>query len=256
MGRRVRNRFSRARFLRSRFAVCVVGGIILCVSQGWCWSILMNPFEVDRVGVAEITASGRWWRVVTWTRIGLRRWNSYRSVSGFDRREGAFPGEALPYWSPFAVGEEDYSPSEGDGHRWLSEATGWPLLAFYWEGDDPREPEATIRWGFVTTLPPWMDGGNVGQPRIVPLHPIWSGLLVNSLVYGTILLLCIQLPVSTRRLRRRKRGLCLRCGYPLGQSLRCPECGVPTPGIPTTPGTTVTPAQPNAASDDSTLGHA
>ncbi len=46
--------------------------------------------------------------------------------------------------------------------------------------------------------------------------------------YAAILWVLIPGPFALRRLIRRRRGLCLACGYDLrhGEHEACPECGV------------------------------
>jgi hypothetical protein len=60
--------------------------------------------------------------------------------------------------------------------------------------------------------------------------PIWPGLLFNSAFYGAILWLLWFGPGISRRRSRRRRGLCVSCGYDLrgsaaGAGAKCPECG-------------------------------
>ncbi len=60
----------------------------------------------------------------------------------------------------------------------------------------------------------------------LPLGPIWPGFAVNTLFYAAVLWLLIPGPFALRRLIRRQRGLCPKCGYPMGESSVCTECGV------------------------------
>ncbi len=54
---------------------------------------------------------------------------------------------------------------------------------------------------------------------MLPLAIIVPGFAANTLFYAA--------PFATRRLIRRKRGLCVACGYDLRGNLSagCPECG-------------------------------
>jgi hypothetical protein len=62
---------------------------------------------------------------------------------------------------------------------------------------------------------------------MLPLRPIWTGFAVNTIFYATILWLLTLGPFTARRMIRRKRGRCLKCGYDLRGNLSpgCPECG-------------------------------
>ncbi len=54
---------------------------------------------------------------------------------------------------------------------------------------------------------------------MLPLAIIVPGFAANTLFYAA--------PFTTRRLIRRKRGLCVTCGYDLRHADHeaCPECG-------------------------------
>lgn len=60
---------------------------------------------------------------------------------------------------------------------------------------------------------------------LLPIRPIWPGFLINTLFYAAILWLIFAGPFALRRTIRRRRGCCPACGYPVGVSPRCTECG-------------------------------
>ncbi len=99
---------------------------------------------------------------------------------------------------------------------------GWPILAMHHE----------------TRLAAWPRGSFSLQPTalgqlgskaemFLPNKPIWPGFAINTLFYAAILWLVIPGPFSLRRFIRRKRGLCVACGYDLRHADHeaCPECG-------------------------------
>ena len=59
------------------------------------------------------------------------------------------------------------------------------------------------------------------------LAPIWLGFAVNTLFYAALLWLLWSGSSVTRRLIRKRRGWCLKCGYDLRHAEHdvCPECG-------------------------------
>ncbi len=61
----------------------------------------------------------------------------------------------------------------------------------------------------------------------VPYRPIMVGFFLNTLFYATLLWLFIFAAYALRRLIRRKRGLCVACGYDMRHAdhAACPECG-------------------------------
>lgn len=64
--------------------------------------------------------------------------------------------------------------------------------------------------------------------RALPLRPIWPGLLINTLFYALIAGCLWPVPFGLRRVLRRRRNLCIRCGYAragIAPDAACPECG-------------------------------
>ncbi len=59
----------------------------------------------------------------------------------------------------------------------------------------------------------------------LPTRLLWSGFLLNSVVYALFLWLPLAGFVVARRALRLRRGLCPECAYPLGASPICTECG-------------------------------
>jgi hypothetical protein len=74
----------------------------------------------------------------------------------------------------------------------------------------------------VTDKPPDLDAPVVGA---VPAQPLWGGFVVNTLVYALMLAFAFAIPIAVVRYVRHRRGRCIRCGYPLGASGVCTECG-------------------------------
>ena len=65
------------------------------------------------------------------------------------------------------------------------------------------------------------------EPKLLPLDPVWPGFAINIISYAVTLWLLALGPFTTRRMIRRKRGHCIRCGYDLrgAEHEVCPECG-------------------------------
>ncbi len=102
-------------------------------------------------------------------------------------------------------------------HAWSCVAEcGWPLMCL------------TLR---ESKTIPGVGKGRQGALQIggvvVPSHPLWPGLAINTIFYAAILWLLTLGPLTARRMIRRKRGHCIKCGYDLrGEfSAGCSECG-------------------------------
>ncbi len=96
--------------------------------------------------------------------------------------------------------------SGGDSWRLAGWAGGWPL-------------ESSERQGFFVP--------HVQSIHIYPLTPIPLGFAANTLFYAALLFALFLASRTLRRHLRRRRGLCLKCAYPIGTSPVCTECGTP-----------------------------
>jgi hypothetical protein len=95
---------------------------------------------------------------------------------------------------------------------------GWPLRAFRCSGMSDGSTEV---WSGVLKLS-WPF-----SMHRVPLRPLWPGFAINTAIYAAILWMLFAAPGMIRHRRRIKRGLCPACGYPVGESAVCTECGKP-----------------------------
>ena len=90
---------------------------------------------------------------------------------------------------------------------------GWPLLALTSEWPEHGGTTSTaIHYG----------------DEVLPMAPIWPGFAINTVFYAAILRLLMFSVSTTRLVIRRKRGLCITCGYDLSHVERAafPACGV------------------------------
>lgn len=59
-----------------------------------------------------------------------------------------------------------------------------------------------------------------------PYQPIWGGLALNTMAYGTAMFCVFALFRRIRVRRRLRKGLCVVCGYDISGIAVCPECGI------------------------------
>jgi hypothetical protein len=94
---------------------------------------------------------------------------------------------------------------------------GWPFKSLegqkWFSSSDHRLNQSHGAWPLFDTKP-WL-----------PLRPMWPGFLANSVLFGLVPFLPIAAFAAARRSRRRRRHQCLHCGYPVGTSPVCTECG-------------------------------
>ena len=125
------------------------------------------------------------------------------------------PASDIPYWSATNAQQGEHIV------RLIEDARGWPLLAMVcrFEDLDGYGHRFVARGGLeLATAGP-------GQPRALPIVPIWRGFLANTMLYAALLWLLFFAPFTLRRHLRARRGLCPACAYPVGELSVCSECG-------------------------------
>jgi hypothetical protein len=160
----------------------------------------------------------------------------FDGVSAWPITESEFR-DLLPAWSDMHDGQAIYR--QGDRvHSLLSYhevANGWPLLSLRGTClvDITLGRTDAVAFRNVHGMLPTLDDEQWGVPgTMYPYAPIWSGLLLNTLLYASSLWMLCQfmvLPLRFRRRLRLRRGLCPHCAYPIGSSPLCTECGKPLP---------------------------
>lgn len=124
------------------------------------------------------------------------------------------------FWRYGEDGRVDRSAA-GTGKA-LRVRAGWPLACVEGSEWTAGMSATTIRSGLMTFD---VRRGIVRVP--VAIRPL--GLWVDALFWGAFFALLYAMPSGVERLRRRRRGLCPSCAYPIGAGsladVRCPECG-------------------------------
>lgn len=183
--------------------------------------------SLDVVGVAE-------WNVNTVVGLGSTHVLSqaFGSRLGDPEQQSAHvmsATEALPWWCPWLRPDRPLGETE-----WMSRwalAHGLPVRSMVVAHDEVRPEHARgVRPWPVHGIPPWMRGrtGHGAWPTgavQLPLQPIWAGFAGNTVFYALLLWLAFVALFTARRARRRRRGLCEKCAYPVGAGPDCTECG-------------------------------
>jgi len=226
--------------------LCLVVGAVINVSVAWllAWFI-SQPFQSKqtstldnknyRMGVDDLDQPS--WFFATWLEIGsiqicsepfqllgedfdLSLFEALRKIKGtklFNFPNGVRPIDPL------------------DANEWklvkplVEDLRGWPLysmrcsFSLRWIGSNSGSHTYNGIELEVKSSPSY-DYAWMGL-RALPLRPIWTGFIVNTLFYGVIVWLVVLGPFVLRRFLRSKRGLCKKCAYPIGTSAVCSECG-------------------------------
>ena len=150
------------------------------------------------------------------------------------------PAELLDDWTGLASPTPEFESGEKSSELRAASGRGLPMLALW--SETPRGGVGQMRGGIDTGALPlnhWLRKTParrfLANPRVLPLRPLWPGFAVNTFFYAAVLWLLIPGPFLLRRFIRMKRGRCVKCGYPLGDSAVCSECGKPLPDLPSEP---------------------
>ena len=137
------------------------------------------------------------------------------------------PGKAeFAYFEPLPVDRRLWERHE------LQEAlfTGWPAYSFV----GMRQGDNLVRRNFSWTGRSWFVSWRTGlfatpvgwlDRTWIPLRPWWPGFAVNTAFYGVAAWGGFAAARGWRGWRRKVRGECAACRYPVGAASVCSECG-------------------------------
>ncbi len=202
-------------------AIFLLLGAVVNVAVAWGCAIFVNPYQGSSVEI--VASSGNF--TFQFLRRRSRGTVSYECtyvtyvVPDYDRTSVPTVRAVLPQW----VGRHKLYPYASN----VLEARGWPRHSLSSAQYRFRSFPVDTRWGLQTTLRSFSVGGR-SVACILPLRPIWPDFAINTLFYAAILWLVIPGPFALRRFARRRRGLCVACGYDLRHADHnaCPDCGV------------------------------
>lgn len=225
-----------------RAVLCVALGLVTTIAVAWslaAWLPHSDLWVAQHWGTHRSARSTGLMSTEEFGRIGMHRraWGIVDPGTSqrFFPKHGFRPAPETYRLTPGPLwGEppsDDLWPPEARDHAY-EDARGWPMLALWCEFQWGWSPSRGGGWsasnGIVLSAPATR---SMLEVRVLPLMPIWTGLLVNAAVYalawGALLLILDWI----RRSRRRRRQLCTICAYDLrGLAARdlCPECGTPT----------------------------
>jgi len=207
-------------------ATLLLAGLLLTIGVAWMSAVRVDVLDGRNVDGAA-AGDGRFLRVWGYTRPGgqLLSFSQLRTYAGASIMIGDDLDAILPWWSSQVLPADDFAADMR-----TIEARGWPLAALYSHrdvytsyGGDRPDTEIALAGAFVTRLKPWTRGG--AHPRLLPFQPLWIGLVANTLIYASAVWLGTRGPLLLRRRLRRRDDRCVACGYPIGTSGRCTECG-------------------------------
>lgn len=229
------------------FAICgdyQFNGVSSPVASFEFYATIDEPFSSDARLRYGGMAAGRL-RMTGRDRVGL---SELLVRTGKPRLNTCAPEDLIPHWACAMLHFKEYDAQgslKDTGDEWyyyysVVEATGWPLLAlrgglrtpapgrYFYDSTGVRVELSEVRcWIIPVHLP--AQRARLDEYKWLPLCPLWPGFAVNTVFYATILWLMLAAPFALRRRLRARRGQCQQCGYPIGVSPVCTECGAALP---------------------------
>lgn len=239
----VRCRVKRAILVMS---VSVVLGLLTTVAIAWSCSLLSELSTASTLISSTEHVDNTLWRT-SGVRYGFGHERESFLISDM-RVDGASGNWRLHYGSPGSASVSadsvqltgaSISPTVPTEFGEIDRA-GWPFRALESINHDRARitaPRLTISFsssrqgidhGLVIDGVP---GSLTSDWRALPLKPIWTGLVLNVLIFGALWFgMMVAVRAGVRRSRRRA-GCCAECGYDLrgNTGQRCPECGTESP---------------------------
>ena len=226
----------------TKLVVFLLLGAVLNLGVAWGLALSMKPGvpgTQERVGGSMKGPDHLLWMIVEYRAPGrVRVWSNWLDPGVGVASGGGWiddPAEPLvPGWAPFL--SPSYEPPVHASHHFLAQACGWPYRSMWGAVKVTRRPQLetgsnpTVSTVFALNLDPdKVDDPNYCRDlRLLPLRPLWPGFAINTIFYAAILWFVMLGPFTARRIIRRKRGQCIKCGYDLrgAEHEVCPECGV------------------------------
>lgn len=200
--------------------ICLLIGVIANLTVAWVtlWNVrfaaakTIVPHDGDHPALT-------WWRDRAPDAIGP---DQLRAVQSFRARgvdiDTVFSGRRT------AARDDSAGRYIRAGLPYLSvEAMHWVTITV--EADGTRRRLHDVEGGL--RIPAVNRGFEPGGSCVLPWWPMWPGAVINTLIFSALAWIVIVPPLMARRAFRRWRRRCQWCGYPIGTSSVCTECGRP-----------------------------
>lgn len=210
--------------------IFVVLAVVINVAVAWAYALLVTGSGQGLTGATGASVDLQQWYVAN------KPWSKGKSFAGI--LEESNPEFINSGWRQQRLWEPsmDIPKSNMPIGLWRRSKvasvfrtySGWPMYCLYgehWTRYIDGGERCEIIYKYASALS--VEKGMVPQDsaRIIPLRPIWLGFAVNTMFFGGILWLLLCGPIVVRRVIRRRSCRCAGCGYPIGTSAVCSECG-------------------------------
>jgi hypothetical protein len=213
---------------------CVVLGAIINVAVAWSCAIWSRPNVTKAFALPQAVTDDLWLRLapLSWS-IHIQKCETGPIIPHGSRQETF--GLTLDVALVSRVCVVKHGPLESNSIGvfvvdWsvIEYRMGWPIRSVWANAartSDTKELTIAGAWQFPENIT-W---ARIGRGQVLPYRPFWTGFIINSVFFAAIIWLLIRGPFEIRRRVRQYRGQCQACGYPIGSSAMCSECGAPVP---------------------------
>jgi hypothetical protein len=193
-------------------------------------STFRRSLKLGLISAAVLTLAISWVQA-PWTLLrGVKP-----SLGQVERDWGDFPASRLARWDRARTGLPPWPIADPRGTRHITVGYGFPfecwVAVYRVDSSNLAVPCADDRSLLLAGVPL---GGKLNTTRMplpgaLPVVPLLVPFLLDVLLLGSLLTVCIWATLQWRVRKRGRMNLCARCGYPLGGSGVCPECGCSVP---------------------------
>ncbi len=212
-------------------ALFLLLGAILNVAVAWGLAMSVDVGLIQNGVPAAAVSSRETLAVSKYSSFGasfvyVQRWRHERAMES--QIIGGDPHELLPSWGDLdLVPSQNYTEGRTSFEKQVLNSYGVPMLAMWYRcRTHPTAPRTyTVRGGILVDS--YHIGGPGGEPGVLPIRLIYPGFAINTTLYAALLWPLWRIPFALRKHTRRKRGLCVECGYDHRHADHdaCPECG-------------------------------
>jgi hypothetical protein len=241
-----------------KFFLLLLAGAAINVLVAWSLAVLVDPFKTQLdftqvrtalknlrgpqnqgLGQMTVTSHGGFGtrRIILSCNCAPPPWGPGPDGS-LEQQQNGDIAALVPTWCDLDQPSFEYLAGKLNFERRVLDARGWPMPCMWHMAGHLTmiDTQSGIQEGqtiggiaLSPPLPMWRDptaySSQPDEPRTLPLRIIPSGFAINTIFYGLAVYLAIMIPGATRRLMRRRRGQCADCGYLVGNSSVCTECG-------------------------------
>lgn len=210
-----------------RIALCLLAGVVVSYGVAWWFAYrLSQQWWLDDIEYVSVDPNH-----ISWP-FAVSLWPNWISPD----HVAAVPSSMTVEYHSVGGRTTTYAACVDRLETAVHETSlGWPARSTARYTFTQQPPFSSPSWipedkgllyaGWYMWDTPSMLNPTVTKPVRLPVKPLWGGLAINSMFYGTFAYAGLAGLGWVVRANRRRRGLCEVCKYPRGVSATCTECG-------------------------------